>query len=470
MLVRSLVGRQMLASLIGVLAGACVGLMVMAALFWLRPPSSTLRAELQEEARDLNTGLQTDASGRVAVTLDSDDASIYDAMPKDAAYLILDHNGRKVAQSPDGAALESLLTMRPGENMKIIKSGGATLHLQVIEHQVMHGGQHYTVRVGRSDRLVTTLNSYAGELYLRSAIVTVLLALTTFMLVVYVTIRRLTKPLRESSEAATRLGPRNLSLRLRADGLPTEIVPLIDAFNAALDRLETGFRVQQEFLASAAHELKMPLALLQTEMELGETADTSSLLRETQLMARIVHQLLHLAEASEGHNYTFEPISLQAGLQETVHYLERLANQHSVRLQVEAEDAHSPLIEADRGAVFVLAKNLLENAIRYAPAGTTIRIHTSPHGFSVEDKGPGVAEENEPFLFQRFWRADRDDANGAGLGLTICREICHAHRWQIRYEPTPNPPGARFIVSIDAGGEMQPQSGTLPIIGAQPRQ
>jgi two-component system, OmpR family, sensor histidine kinase QseC len=274
------------------------------------------------------------------------------------------------------------------------------------------------------------------------------MAILTFTLVVYLTINRMVRPLRRASDAAARIGPQNLATRLGTEGLPTELTPLIGSFNAALERLEVGFRVQQEFLASAAHELKTPLALLQAEIELGGAANTSYLLRDTALMARIVHQLLHLAEVSEGHNFTFEPISLQAEVQEAIEYLNRLADKHSVRVQLETENEDTNVI-ADRGAVFVLVKNLLENAIHHSPAGGVVRVLVDTRGFSVQDQGPGVATGDEPHLFQRFWRAEVEDSDGAGLGLTICKEICRAHRWHIQYEAAPGGVGARFVVTTD---------------------
>ncbi|HEY0680988.1 MAG TPA: ATP-binding protein [Steroidobacter sp.] len=430
--------------MIGIVAANLAGAAVMSGLLWPRSTSAMLREELADEVERIDTGLRVDASGKAGIALSPEQANLYDAMPKDAAYVVLDRHGRIATQSTDGPAVAALLSMQPDARTTTIRSGDVDIRLQVTQEQMTRAGEPYTIRVARSDRLVTTLNDYADELYLRSRFVTILLALSTFTLVVYLTVNRMVRPLRQASEVAARIGPQNLATRLRTDGLPTELVPLIVSFNAALERLEVGFRVQQEFLASAAHELKTPLALLQAEIELGGAANTEYLLRDTALMARIVHQLLHLAEVSEGHNYTFTPISLQAEVREAVEYLKRLADQHSVRVELEME-ADDTVIDADRGAVFVLVKNLLENAIHHAPPGSAVRVSVGPHGFKVRDEGPGVTKADEPHLFQRFWRAEGQDSNGAGLGLTICKQICQAHRWQIYYEAAPT--GACFVVS-----------------------
>jgi len=447
MLPRSLTARLVLAAIVGMLAATVAGVAVMSAMLWPGSPTPMLRADVAEEIERVERGLTVDATGKVSVVLKPESRNLYDAMIKDTAYLVLDRNGHVAVQSADGPAVRMLLSMQPGTSTMIAHIGGVDIRLQVAERQITHEGTRYTIRAARSDRLTTTLNDHAGELYLSAAFVTILLALSIFMLVVYFTVSRMVRPLRTVSRVAASIGPHNLVMRLQTDGLPTELVPLIEAFNTALTRLETGFRVQQEFLASAAHELKTPLALLQAEIELGGAANTAYLLRDTALMARIVHQLLHLAEVSEGHNYTFAPLDLKLEVEEAIKYLKRLADRYSVHVELDAEDGSS-VIRADRGAVFVLVKNLLENAIRYAPAGSVVRVRADSRGFSVQDQGAGVAKGDEQFLFKRFWRAEASESDGAGLGLTICKEICQAHGWKIHYEAAPGGAGACFVVSI----------------------
>ncbi|MBJ7515604.1 MAG: HAMP domain-containing histidine kinase, partial [Stenotrophomonas sp.] len=214
-----------------------------------------------------------------------------------------------------------------------------------------------------------------------------------------------------------------------------------------------GFRVQQDFLAAAAHELKTPLALLQAEIELSRAPNTPLLLRDTEQMARQVHQLLHLAEVSEGHNYTFAPIQLGAVVTDAVDYLARLSAQHAVHVVVLPASVPTPVVEADASAVFVLVKNLLENALHHSPPGSTITIALQPDGFSVCDQGYGVAEVDRPHLFKRFWRGSARDGRGAGLGLSICLEICLSHGWTIRLEPASGASGACFVVETNGGLE-----------------
>jgi signal transduction histidine kinase len=450
---RSLTGRLMLAAMAGVLAAAVVTVTLTSLLVWPRSPARLLRGELEEEVEHVRDGLRVDATGRVRVVFEDRTTNTYEAMPRDAAYLVRDASGQVVASSDEGPALQALKTLPPQAQTLLVPDRRAGVRLQVTERAITQAGRRYVIRVARSDRLVTTLNDYAGELYLRAGTLTVLLALATFALVVFLTIQRLVRPLRRTSLAASRIGPRNLGTRLRSDHLPSELVPLIEAFNAALARLETGFRVQQEFLASAAHELKTPLALLQAEIELDGVANKTLLLRDTALMARQVHQLLQLAEVSEGHNYQFAPISLPAAVTGAVEYMTRLADQHDVRLEVQRASGIEAGIEADAAAVFVLVKNLLENAIHHAPANSVVLVQLSRHGFSVEDQGPGVAAPDRARLFERFWRGAAREGDGAGLGLAICREICVAHGWTIALDTTTQARGARLVVTLDPAGD-----------------
>lgn len=449
MLPRSLTGRLMTGTMLAVLVAAMAAALVMLAMTSSTLPERLLRTELQEEIDHLTEGLQTDATGQLQLMLKPQSANTYDAMTKDAAYCIVDAAGRVVLQSSPGPALDALKTLPSRAEAMTVHSDGGAVRLRVMQAPVDHAGHRYSVRVARSERLVLTLNDYAGKLYLRAGLITLLLALVTFAIVVYGTIKCMVHPLRKASAVAAQIGPRSLGTRLRTEGLPAEVIPLLEAFNTALARLENGFRVQQEFLASAAHELKTPLSLLTAEIELSGAANREVLLQDAGHMARQIHQLLHLAEVSEVHNYSFEPVGLCVIARDAADYLRRMSEQRSVSVDVR-DNSGGVTVLADASAVFVLAKNLIENAIHHAPVGGMVRLDVLPWGFSVEDDGAGVEPSHQPLLFKRFWRADPRDSTGAGLGLAICMEICTSHGWSLRYEDAEDG-GARFVVETGAG-------------------
>jgi len=454
MLPSSLTARLMIGTMLAVLVAAVAAILVMLAMTSPKLPERLLRTELQEELDHLIEGLRRDAEGNFSVDLKPQNVNAYDAMTKDSAYCIVDSAGVAVLQSSPGPALEALRVLPWSFDSMTVASNGTTIRLRVMQGPVEIQGQRYIVRVARSDRLVLTLSDYAGTLYLRAGLVTLLLALLTFAIVVYWTIRRMIAPLREVSAIAAQVNPRSLGTRLRGQGLPTEVAPLLDAFNAALARLENGFRVQQEFLASGAHELKTPLSLLTAEIELSSATNRELLLQDAGHMARQIHQLLHLAEVSEAHNYTFAPVRLAQIIQDAADYLVRVSAQRSVSVDVH-DQAGDVLLPADASAVFVLAKNLIENAIHHAAAGGQVRVDVFPAGLSVQDDGPGVTPAHQSLLFKRFWRANPRDSTGAGLGLAICMEICLSHGWGLRYDAA-QAKGARFVVDTRTSAALSP--------------
>jgi len=166
-------------------------------------------------------------------------------------------------------------------------------------------------------------------------------------------------------------------------------------------------------------------------------------------MGRQVQQLLHLAEASEPQNYELTSVDVRAAVFDVMNFIERLATQQGVTLQAVVEPG-STLQHADRGALFTLLKNLLENAIQHSRAGGRVQLRADSNRISVQDEGTGASPEDLQKLFARFWRsADRRDL-GAGLGLSICREIATVHGWELQARR--GEPGMIFDLIINPVG------------------
>jgi two-component system, OmpR family, sensor histidine kinase QseC len=430
------------------LTAAVVGAFVYVQFTWNSDASTPKGLKLQ--ARWIEQALRFNADG-VPTGLDADRNFpwIYESASDDVKYRVLDAAGAVLFASEPGATPiappgQAYDPMRP---LFRVQLGG--LPLDVLTVPVQRAGQTYYIQVARSERLMLLVRRAIGEPVLKSAAWTSVASLLIFGLVVYLTLKRTLRPLREASQGAARIAPGNLSSRLETAGLPTELSPLVEAFNMALDRLERGYRVQQDFLAGAAHELKTPLSLIRAQIELDGAADRASLLRDVDMMARQVHQLLHLAEVSEAQNYVFAPISLADVASEVTAYLGRLADLRQISLQLSSSVMDGRLIEADRSALFVMLKNLVENAIRHSPAGGAVTVAIEATGLYVQDAGNGIAPEDFPKLFARFWRsADRRD-DGAGLGLAICHQIASTHGWSLAAQNVT--PGAKFCVTFGRG-------------------
>ncbi|PBS14014.1 two-component sensor histidine kinase [Lysobacteraceae bacterium NML93-0792] len=439
----SLVARLLSATLAAFLAAATAAALLLLVLHHVRDADYLLGAEVEEKLDELELSLDVAPNGRLLYRPVSS-SDMYDALRKDTAFRVADVSGRTVLSSLDGPALQALERATPGTGSLELRDDGERVQLRIGERDVMLGGVAYHLQVAHSSRFEARLGKYARELYLGSAVTSVMGALLVFALVIFFTVRRALTPLQRASAIAAGIGPRTLAARLHIGDVPSEVAPLIDALNSALERLEHGFQVQQAFLAHAAHELKTPLALLQAEIELGGQ-NREAMLRETRLMGRQVKQLLHLAEVSEGHNYRFARRSLWALASDGVDYLARLAERRGVTLRI-CHDGPEAWVDLDDGAAFVLLKNLLENAVNHSPPNGTVTLHVSRRGLVVTDEGPGVESTHRDHLFARFWRGP-GASDGAGLGLAIVQEICMAHRWTVHFEPGPHG-GARFVVAM----------------------
>jgi two-component system sensor histidine kinase QseC len=437
---RRLLGVFVVASLLSVLVAALV---LKAAFEWW--PVPVLSHRMGEQADWLVQHLQWDPAGRpLALREPPERAWVYGETPHDWQYRVLAADGTVLLAS-GGAGAAALApagaTFDPTRARFDVVEDGLLLH--AVTQPVAHRRWHGYVQTAISERTMALFRGAVVGPVLHYALLISGVSLLIFSFGIHLSLQHLLRPLRRASAAASRIAPRNLETRLATSTVPRELRPLIRAFNQALDRLEQGYRVQQEFLASAAHELKTPLALLRGQVELSDSPDRALLLADIDRMARQVHQLLHLAEASEARNYAWAPVDVAAVAIEVATFLERIAQRARVRLDVQAHDGCAPQ-PADHGAVFVLLKNLAENAIQHSPPGACVTIAIDADGIAVRDEGPGVAPEHAPELFKRFWRGPARRDSGAGLGLAICHEVATAHGWRI--EVRRPAAGAEFVV------------------------
>ena len=427
---------------------------VIAGGLWLlvgRHQELMTRFDLMNETNLLKENLRFDSSGRaVGFVLPNDASWIYEALPSDLKYRLLDANGRVVltsntsndALAPPGAVFDS------GNTLFEVSSGGHRLNVRTIP--IVRGTQTYYLQAASSDRFATLARTVGRLLFVRTTLQLVVISMIVFSITVFFTLRRVLTPLREASDAAARIEPRNFSARIVIRRVPVEFSPVIEAFNLALDRLENGYRVQQAFLEATAHELKTPLALLRAQIEMDGCNDRGMLLRDIDLIARQVHQLLHLAEVSEDRNYRFESTDVGVVAENVVNYLRRLAERRTIYLDLCCVSTEFNSVQADPAALHMLLKNVIENAIEHSPSGAVVAVVVEPDQVTVRDEGPGIPEADLPHLFTRFWRGSTRQTAGAGLGLAICKEIVTAHHWHLSARN--NRHGAEFVLRFAAEG------------------
>jgi Signal transduction histidine kinase len=269
----------------------------------------------------------------------------------------------------------------------------------------------------------------------------VLLSLLAIDIVIF---RRALRPLLNASELAKKINPRRTDIRLPIEQMPKEILPLVQAVNQALDRLEAGFRVQREFTADAAHELRTPLTILRSRVDtLADRGTSKALHKDIEGMARVVNQLLDIAELETLSIDPLEKADLHAICAEVAEFAAPLALAQGKNIALSESDA-AVWVNGNPEMLSRAIRNLVENAINYSPPGTTVEIVVEDSGMvRVLDEGPGIKEDERELIFQRFWRRDRRRTEGAGLGLSIVRRIADTHAATISVENRPTG-GATF--------------------------
>lgn len=243
------------------------------------------------------------------------------------------------------------------------------------------------------------------------------------------TLRGTLAPLRELSRQAERIGPRATDVRLPHDDVPREVMPLVQAVNHAFERLEQGFRLQREFTADAAHELRTPLAVLTAHIDtLEDPAVAAPLRRDLESMTHLVEQLLRVARVEALVLHDTDQANLADIARDVAAYLAPMAIRNHRMIEVDAPEDSAVPVQGQPDALFHAVRNLVDNALRHAPVDTTVTLTVTaqPPTLCVRDHGPGIPPERRAEVFQRFWRSDRRSA-GAGLGLAIVQRTMEAH-------------------------------------------
>ena len=257
-------------------------------------------------------------------------------------------------------------------------------------------------------------------------------------------VRRAMAPLRHVAEAARAIGPGQPEARLPTNNIPSEVIPLVDAANGALERLQHAYVLQQRFIANAAHELRTPVAVFRAAVErLPSGQERTHLLQDVDRMARLTGQLLDLARA-ECMQTSNADADVSAVARDVVEQLAPLAASRKVGIALEFPE--TAIVGGSNEALNSIVRNLVENAVFHAPPGSEVRIAgVDNRTLLVEDHGPGVPQESRRMIFDRFERGSWTQSSGSGLGLSIAAEAAARIGAELSVEDN-QPNGARFIV------------------------
>jgi two-component system OmpR family sensor kinase/two-component system sensor histidine kinase BaeS len=375
------------------------------------------------------------------------------------SYTLLDAGGQVVVNTGGTAWRKWWSPAAPNAPGSFAGPGGAAVAVPIEWNNQPIGTLYLLPWAAGADSAVfpaSRFDALRGFLSAALALAAILLGLATFFS------SRLSRPLRRLTQAAQTVAAGDLQVRV-GSGTVREIEELAQAFNTMTEALVRADQQRRQLTADVAHELRTPLSIIRGRLEGmqdGVYAATPEqigvLLDKTALLERLIEDLRLLALADAGQLPLYpEPFDPALLLHDVARSFGPSAEAGGVALRVAADDL--PDLEADPQRIAQVLGNLVSNALRYTPPGGTITLragwadaHLTAVALAVSDTGCGIAPEDLPHIFERFWRADRARARGsggAGLGLVIARRLIEAHGGQIAAQSTPGQ-GTTFTCTL----------------------
>ncbi len=438
--------------------------------------------------REMNQYLQSAAIGaaeqlRRAGFVPPNDLAPF--QPIDRQFVILalrDPSGAVVASSPnvDAAALPPIDSGERDDDIVLHElDGGQSQSLLgramesravTLRFNLPDQGVHY-LDVART----ASVDSVGRGLLLWIVCAGAAAALVASSMVAWLVAGRAVEPLRQVAAAAREVDPAHMETRVRLQSTDPEVERLQSELNDALERLERGYRAQQQFISNVAHDLKTPIAVMLTEAQVYRTDATSSdeaeayrrsVIEEMRRLSGLVEGFLVLTRTDQSEALARRaPVELNDVVLESVRHCEPEASQFEVKLQVRLpEPDHAgaaPEVFGDADLLCTMLDNLVQNAIRHSPARAQVELSLEVSDglgvLRVRDFGPGVAPQDIDRIFDRFVRAssERSRSGGTGLGLAIARSVAQSHGGMISVANCPDG-GCRFTVTLPLYRPPQP--------------
>lgn len=331
----------------------------------------------------------------------------------------------------------------------------------------------YTVRVGQSlTQVRDDISRLTNLMAVAGGAVLVLAPLGGYWLAV-----RATQPIAAIIHTTARLRPSHMEERLHTRGTGDELDQLSLTINRFLDQIADYLARNREFVANAAHELRSPLAAIQSSVEVALNLDRSmpeykellgEIVEECTRLGALVNQLLLLAETdARGIHGEREPVLLDRLVETSLDMFRGVAEERGVAL--ESNEPPPIVVQGDPNRLRQVINNLVDNGLKFTPSGGRVLVQLSLDGeralLRVSDTGSGISPEDLPHVFERFYRGDKSRQRenptcGNGLGLSICRAIVAAHEGEMRADSLPGR-GAKFSVwlPVTKGARTAPSEG-----------
>jgi len=380
-------------------------------------------------------------------------------------YMLADTQGHPLQHSE---IYDSLGVDPPPEIRAILQSGKPAIRVRTdpsgVPYMIRsglwvdHDGHKYYLAIGRAlDYNDKVIKNFTWDYFAWVPLVIVLSGVLGWFLA-----GRALDPVNSVAEAAQRITHSNLDLQIPVRNTGDELDRLIEAFNHMMTRLNHSFEQIRQFSTDVSHELRTPLTVVRGQLEVAmftaETVDQyrdamADALEGVERLSNIVRALLMLSQAESGQ------LALQKTELNLAELVRDLVDQHQIPAEAEGVRLSATLpgncpVSADRIQIERLVSNLLGNAIKYTPAGGTVKLSLIPSfdqvKLIVEDTGVGISPEHLPHIFDRFYRVPSADAEkGLGLGLSFVAWIAKAHGGTVTVESTLEK-GTQFTVLLPA--------------------
>lgn len=283
-------------------------------------------------------------------------------------------------------------------------------------------------------------------------------ALPALGLLIWLWIDRALRPLRRIGRDVGERAPDNLAA-LDYTGVPAEVAPLVDGLNRLLARVRDSIDNERRFTADASHELRTPLSALRAQAQVARGAASEAdrvraldnVIAGCDRATHLVEQLLTLARLEPAASSTvLAPCDLVEATRASVADIVPVA--HAKRIEVELSASGPVVADADPRLLQVLLRNVLDNAVRYSPPGSSVKVRVDAQDgaprIAVADQGPGVPASELERLGQRFHRVLGNEATGTGLGLSIARRIAEVHRARLSFHSASEDGGLTVLLEF----------------------
>ena len=392
---------------------------------------------------DIADAIQRDAAGGLELVLDDDVAEDIAEYPL-FWFHATDADGNAVRMGDVPENVEDLLDDLPRLNSaNIADIGPSEAPAAIVRRQDSDAGRLWIITGGGPEvRYKAIFVTFGNPLFLS---LLALLTLVSFLLIPLIVTHQLRGVDHVAAEADT-IDVEKRGIRLSSEHVPDELHSLVGAVNAALQRLDDGIERRQRFLADAAHELRTPIAILQTRIELlPDDEQRSRLMLDVARLTNLANQLLDL-QRLDADMTVFQPVNLVDLAAEVTADMAPLAIAAGDEISFDAE-TDNVTVSGDSASLSRAIVNLVQNTIIHGGRKSAIRVAVGRDGsLRVADTGPGIAEQHRQAIFEPFNRIVPLD-QGAGLGLNLVKDIVTRHNGQITVGDAPGG-GALFEISL----------------------